>query len=108
MFSLLTIGMPWQFAILAGGVALLAAFAAATLFTRGQETSGRARGMRIAVGAVTLVCAAIAIGLIAEQGSAPAPIAAGAAIGLGLGGGLYWLARRTARRRTCATPRSAT
>ena len=92
MFSLLTIGMPWQFAILAGGVALLAALAAATLFTRGQETSRRARGMRIAVGAVTLVCAAIAIGLIAQQGSALAPIAAGAAIGLGLGGGLYWLA----------------
>ena len=92
MFPLLTIGMPWQFAILAGGVALLAAFAAASLFTRGRETSGRARAMRIAVGAVTLVCAAIAIGLIAQQVSALAPIAAGAAIGLGLGGGLYWLA----------------
>ena len=108
MFSLLTIGMPWQFAILAGGVALLAAFAAASLFTRGRETSGRARATRIAVGAVTHVCAAIAIGLIAQQVSALAPIAAGAAIGLGLGGGLYWLAAANSAQEDRATPRLVT
>ena len=92
MISLLTIGMPWQSAILAGGVGLLAALAAAESFARLRQTSGRARAMWIAVGAVIVLCAAVAVDLVAERASGIAPIAAGAAIGLGLGGGLYWLA----------------
>ena len=92
MFSLLTIGISWQFAILAGGVGLLTALTAASLFARAPAASGRARAMWIAGGALTLLGAAVAVGLIAEQASGTAPIAAGAAIGLGLGSGLYWLA----------------
>ena len=92
MFSLLTIGIPWQFAILAGGVGLLAALAAAGVFARVRQTSGRARAVWIVVGAVIVLCAAMAIDLVAQRASGIVPIAAGAAIGLGLGGGLYWLA----------------
>jgi methyl-accepting chemotaxis protein len=92
MISLLMIGIPWQSAILAGGVGLLAALAAAGVFARPRQTSGRARAMWIAVGAAIVLCAAVAVDLVVERASGIAPIAAGAAIGLGLGGGLYWLA----------------
>ncbi len=92
MVSLLTIGMPWQSAILAGGVGLLAALAAAAAFVRVRQTSARGRAVWIAVGAVILLCATIAVDLVVEQASGIAPIAAGAVIGLGLGGCLYWLA----------------
>ena len=54
MFSLLTIGLDWQLVILAGGVCLLAAVAAASLFARMRETSGRARTMWIVAGAVAV------------------------------------------------------
>ena len=98
MVSLLTIGMPWQFAILASGVGLLAALAAAGVFARLRQTSGRARAAWIAVGAVIVLCAAIAVDLVVEQASGIAPIAAGAVLGLGLGGGLYWLAAANSAR----------
>ena len=92
MFSLLTIGLDWQLAILAGGVCLLAAVAAASLFARMRETSGRARTMWVVAGAVAVLCASIAIEVVAEQAYGLELIAAGAVIGLGLGAGLYWLA----------------
>jgi NO-binding membrane sensor protein with MHYT domain len=92
MFSLLTIGLDWQLAILAGGVCLLAAVAAASLFPRMRETSGRARTIWIVAGAVAVLCALIAIEVVAEQAYGIALIAAGAVIGLGLGAGLCWLA----------------
>jgi NO-binding membrane sensor protein with MHYT domain len=67
MFSLLTIGLDWQLAILAGGVCLLAAVAAASLFARMREASGRTRTMWIIAGAVAVLCALIAIEVVAEQ-----------------------------------------
>ena len=91
MFSLLMIGLHWQLVILAGGVCLLAAVAAASLFARMRETSGRARrcGSSLAPLSSSLRRrdrsgrgASLGLG----------PIAAGAVIGLGLGAGLYWLA----------------
>jgi methyl-accepting chemotaxis protein len=94
MFSLLTIGLDWQLAILAGGVCLLGAVAAVSLFARMREASGRARTMwlvAVAV-AVAVLCALIAIEVVAEQAYGIALTAASAVIGLGLGAGLYWLA----------------
>jgi methyl-accepting chemotaxis protein len=93
MFSLLTIGLDWQLAILAGGVCLLAAVVAANLFAHMQETSGRAQTMWIVAGAVAVLCTSTAIEVIAEQAYGfGLLIAAGAVTGLGLGAGLYWLA----------------
>ena len=92
MFSLLTIGFDWQLAILAGGVCLLAAVAAASLFARMRETSGRPRTMWIVAGAVAFLCASTAIEVVAEQARGIGLIAAGGVIGLGLGAGLYRLA----------------
>jgi len=85
---------------------LLAAVAAAGLFARMREASGRARAFWIVAGAVAVLCASIAIRVVAEQAYGVPLIAASAVIGLGLGAGLP--ARREARSRTCATPRSAT
>lgn len=82
MFALPKIGLDWQSVILAGGVCLLAAIAAASLF---------ARTMSIVAGAVTVLCASIAVEVVAEQAYSIGLIAAGAAIGLGLGAGLCWL-----------------
>jgi PAS domain S-box-containing protein len=92
MFSLLTIGLDWQLVILAGSICLLAAVAAASLFARMRETSGRARTMWIVAGAIAVLCASIAIEVLAERAYGVGLIAAGAVIGLGLGAGLYWLA----------------
>ncbi len=69
MFSLLTIGFDRQLVILAGSVCLLAAVAAASLFARMRETRGRARTMWIAVGAVTVLCALIAIEVVLVEGA---------------------------------------
>ena len=98
MFSLLTIGLDWQLAILAGGVCLLAAVAAASLFARMRETSGRARTMWIVAGAVAFLCASTAIEVVAEQAYGFGLIAAGAVIGLGLGAGLVLVSQRGGRR----------
>jgi len=46
----------------------------------------------IVAGAVAVLCASIAIRVVAEQAYGVPLIAAGAVIGLGLGAGLYWLA----------------
>ena len=92
MVSLLTIGMPWQFAILAGGVGLLAALAAAAaLRPRAADERARPRHADRRRRRDPRLCRdRRRPGR--EQASGIAPIAAGAAIGLGLGGGLYWLA----------------
>ena len=67
MFSLLMIGLDWQLAILAGGVCLLAAIAAASLFARMRETSGRARTMWVIAGAVAFLSASTAIEVVVGQ-----------------------------------------
>jgi methyl-accepting chemotaxis protein len=95
MFSLLTIGRDWQFVILAGGVCLLAAFAAGGVLVRMRGTCGRARTMWVVAGGVVVLCAAFAIGVIAEQAHDVGLIAASAVIGLGFGAGLCWLPSAT-------------
>ena len=65
--------------------------------------------MSIVAGAVTILCRSIPVEVVAEQAFTIGLIAAGAAIGLGLGAGLCWLvSAQGARRRIFATPRSAT
>jgi hypothetical protein len=109
MFALPKIGLDWQSVILAGGVCLLAAIAAASLFARTRETSGRARTMSIVAGAVTVLFASIAVEVVAEQAYSMGLIAASAAIGLDLGAGLYWLVSAAGGAQgICATPRLAT
>ncbi len=57
-----------------------------------RTTSGRARGIWIVAAAIAALCGSIAIEMAAEQAYNLELIAAGAAIGLGLGAGLYRLA----------------